>query len=83
MQPKDTTAQQAGILCNDAQFQAFVAHRCDLPRATTSCAAEYLRRFCKIESRRALVKGSAAQTQFEILRTEYDAWRGRIAAPRD
>lgn len=76
-------AQQAGILCNDPQFQKFAAIRSDLPgqRFNASAAAEYLRTVCGIITRRDLdLRGTAFQ-KFEALRTDFDAWRGRIASP--
>lgn len=77
-------AQQAGILCNDPQFQRFAAIRCgapgDLFNATAS--AEYLRNICRIKSRRELADNEEAQLRFQKLRTDFDAWAGRIAQPR-
>ena len=79
--------QQAGILCNDPQFQRFVAERMqnvlqELEQVTSTVAAEYLRQFCKIGSRRDLATRPAALARFKILRTEFDAWLGRIASQR-
>ncbi|MCG7520873.1 hypothetical protein [Ruegeria sp. Ofav3-42] len=76
--------KQAGILCNDPRFQRFAATRCGAPAETfsASAAAEYLRQVCRINSRRELSTDSAAQQKFQILRTEFDAWTGKIAAPR-
>ena len=77
-------AQQAGILCNDPRFQRFAAIRCGMPNQlfTASAAAHYLRDCCQIESRRALATSQAALTRFQTLRTEFDAWAGKIATPR-
>jgi hypothetical protein len=79
--------QQAGILCSDPQFQRFVAARMrhilgDLEQVTATVAAEYLRRFCNITSRRDLATNIDARARLRILRTEFDAWSGRIAKPR-
>lgn len=74
--------QQAGILCNDPGFQRFVGQRLDLPPVTPSAAAEYLRQACGITTRRALATDRAAATKFRTLRTEFDAWSGRLATPR-
>lgn len=79
--------QQAGILCNDEAFRRFVAERMhgvmpDLDIVPVQAAAEYLRRFCHIESRRDLATNIDARAKFRILRTEFDAWSGRIASPR-
>jgi hypothetical protein len=69
-------SQQAGILCNDTRFQDFVAKRQAFPGG----AAAYLRGWCNIESRRDLDTDPFAQTKFQTLRTEFDAWTGKIAA---
>ncbi|CUH68646.1 hypothetical protein TG4357_03716 [Thalassovita gelatinovora] len=80
MQP----AQQAGILCNDPRFQRFAATRCGAPgeQFNASAAAEYLRQCCGIDSRRQLGTDQAAQQKFQTLRTEFDAWTGKIASQR-
>ena len=76
--------QQAGILCNDPQFQTFAARRTGIPtgQCNASAAAEYLRQVCQIDSRRELQSNDTARKRFQTLRTEFDAWRGRIATPR-
>lgn len=77
-------AQQAGILCNDPRFQRFAATRCGFPDTefNAHAAAEYLRDCCRIDSRSRLNTDSAAMKRFQTLRTEFDAWTGRIAAQR-
>lgn len=72
-------AQQAGILCNDPQFQKFAAIRSGLPsqRFNASATADV----CGIITRRDLELRGAAFQKFEALRTDFDAWRGRIASP--
>ena len=76
-------AQQAGILCNDPQFQKFAAIHSDLPdtKFCASASAQYLREACKIDSRRDLNTDTAAQSKFAALRTSFDAWAGRLAMP--
>lgn len=77
-------AQQAGILCNDPRFQRFAASRCGMEgeQFSTSAAAQYLRDCCRVDSRRELNSDRSAQSSFQILRTEFDAWTGKIATPR-
>jgi hypothetical protein len=77
-------AQQAGILCNDPRFQKFAATRCGVPNQTfcNSAAAEFMRNCCNITSRRDLNSSQIAQERFQVLRTEFDAWTGRISTPR-
>ena len=77
-------AQQAGIICNDDRFQRFAATRCGLPEVqfSATAAAEYLRDCCQIDSRRDLNTNRQARARFQALRTEFDAWTGRLATPR-
>lgn len=74
-------ATQAGILCNDIRFRRYAAGACDLPGQTfcASASAEFLRGFCAITSRRELNTSPAAAARFDALRTEFDAWAGKIA----
>ncbi|GAA4218519.1 hypothetical protein GGQ68_002487 [Sagittula marina] len=77
-------ARRAAMLCQDTRFRRFAAQRSGLPtaEATTEAAAEYLRRFCHVTSRRDLDTDNDAATRFATLRTEFDAWTGRIASQR-
>ncbi|MCA0963309.1 hypothetical protein [Salipiger bermudensis] len=77
-------AQRAGILCNDARFQRFAAARSGFEdgQFCTRAAAEFLRSFCRIESRRELDSNEKARARFRVLNTEFDAWTGRIATHR-
>ena len=70
--PPASLATRAAILCNDARFQRFAATRCDL----------HGQQFCDSASRRDLDTNRAAAARFDILRTEFDVWTGKIAAPR-
>ncbi|MGJ8561712.1 MAG: hypothetical protein ACSHX3_15890 [Litorimonas sp.] len=76
-------AKQAGILCNDPQFQKFAAIRSGLPdtKFSASAAAQYLRDACNINSRRDLNTDTAAETKLQALRTSFDAWAGKLASP--
>lgn len=76
--------QQAGMLCNDQQFRKFVGARC-IGKPTTftaAAAAEYLRKHCEITSRADLLTNKPARLKFQTLRTDFEAWSGRIATPR-
>lgn len=78
-------AQQAGILCNDPAFQRYAATRSGFAggQFQASAAAEFLRDECDVDSRRDLDRDPDARARFDRLKTSFDAWRGRIAAPRD
>jgi hypothetical protein len=77
-------AQQAGIICNDDRFRIFSATRSGMPgtQFTATAAAEYIRNCCGIDSRSALNSNQTAARKFQTLRTEFDAWAGRIHSPR-
>lgn len=77
-------AQQAGILCTQGDFQRFCAEKRKLPwsYASEAIAAETVRRYCNIESRKDLNTDRTARAHFAILRAEFDAWRGKISKPR-
>lgn len=78
-----TSATRAGILCNDRQFRRFVGRTIAAPGGEVSAqaAAEYLRRFCGVSSRRDLDATPEARARFDTLTLEFDAWRGRVARP--
>jgi len=76
--------QQAGISCNDHRFQKFAATRCgmDGQQFNSTACAQYLRDFCGIDSRGQLATDEAANDKFQRLRTEFDAWLGKIPTQR-
>jgi len=75
---------QAGIMSNDPEFQRFADTRTaqNGSALTAGAAAEYIRLICGVTSRAHLSTNPAAAIRFAALQTEFDAWRGRIAAPR-
>jgi len=77
-------SRQAGILARDPAFQRFAGLRCGLLSGFTSAeaTAAYIRQHCAVASRRDLDTDPAAQDLWHRLRTEYDAWRGKLATPR-
>lgn len=76
-------SQQAGMLCNELQFRRFVGHQLGLHTDVAPlAAAEYIRKTCKTMSRRTLDTNPDARARFDALRTDYDAWRGKIPSPR-
>lgn len=77
-------AQQAGMLSNDARFQRFTGLqtlKSDVQVSPTA-AAEFIRVSCGVTSRRHLNTNQTAVRKFQRLRTDFDAWTGRIAQPR-
>lgn len=71
-------SQQAGILSNNEQFRQFAGAR----TIKSGKAAEFIRLQCGVNSRAALNTDTSAATRFAQLRTEFDAWRGRIPQQR-
>lgn len=77
-------AQQAGMLANDAEFRTF-AGTCFLSskvQVSPTAAAEFIRSHCGVASRRELNTDANAARKFQTMRTEFDAWAGRIQSPR-
>ena len=70
--------QLAGILSTDRRFAEFIRAR----HGFEGEGANFIRGYCDIASRRELASDDIAQAKFDALRTEFDAWRGAIAAPR-
>ena len=69
-------SQQAGLLCNDPQFQAFLAADISVDRHVINEEAarnEVLLR-CKIGSRSQIKPGSAAAQLWRTLVSDYRAW---------
>lgn len=78
-------ATQAALLCGDPAFHRYVAEAVglhDIAHLHNSFAAKWLREQCRIDSRTALNTDPAARARFDQIRTTFDAWRGKIAAPR-
>lgn len=76
--------QQAGILCNDPRFRKFASCRCGRggQHFGQNAAAQYIRDVCQIDSRRELANSPEAAESFQRLRTEFDAWLGKISPQR-
>lgn len=77
-------AQQAGMLCNDEQFRKFAGARTIKTgvQLSPSATAEFIRTFCLVDSRSDLNTNAKAAHKFQTLRTEFDAWAGRIQSQR-
>ena len=76
-----TRAQWAGMLCQDGQFQTFLRDENYTSCAHPNNAADFVREYCGVTSRSQLDSFHAASTMWDTLRTEYDAWRGKIGRP--
>lgn len=78
-----TTVQLAGLLPNDPKFRAFVASFAECGDVTADEAATFIRRVCKVESRRELATDPDAEQRFhQFLRRPFVAWRSKQHQPR-
>ena len=75
-QPKEKKrAQEAGRLCTDPRFMAFLGERYNTEwYAADGDPAEVVRRLCHVNSRAILDKSEAGAMEWDALRGEYIAW---------
>lgn len=94
----ETTPTVAAILCQETLFRRYAAAVLEgrivnadasplpltptLPPSTPEATVHFLRAECRILSRKELATNEGARRRFAALRTEYDAWRGKIGQPR-
>ena len=67
-------SQQAGLLCKDETFRAFLSHR----EGRAFCVAEtaeFIREFCGVTSRAQLDTQGDARTLWYLLYDEFAAWK--------
>jgi hypothetical protein len=67
--------QQAGILCQEGGFRAFLNEEFNYACETADDAAEAVRERCNIASRSELGRNKKAAERFIELREQYQAWR--------
>ena len=70
-------AQSAGVICGTEEFQRFVAERCesDGALAPAQAAANFVRTFCRVNSRADLDHSPTAKQLFGQLMADYRAWQ--------
>lgn len=68
-------AQRAGRLCSDPVFQQFLLERQHISSKNEPEAAEFIRRYCGVESRSELLPGEPAGMVWTSLHSEFEAWR--------
>lgn len=77
--PKNRLTTRAAILCHERLFQQFVCIKLGIkmsPDCTYSAAAaEYVRDFCKVTSRKELEPGTEAGNRWDLLESAYICWR--------
>jgi hypothetical protein len=67
--------QQAGILCQEGGFRAFLNEEFNYACETADDAADAVRERCNIASRSELGTNKKAAERFVSLREQYQAWR--------
>ncbi len=78
--PDKRLCQRAAILCNDKQFQAWLKETnaawniMNLGTAEQK-AAELIRVYCEVKSRRDIVPGTQAAQLFDCMLNDYTAWQ--------
>jgi hypothetical protein len=69
-------AQSAILLCKDEKFQQFVVDKWKLDgRGNEHIAAEYVKTFCKVDSRKDLDTADGGRTRFGALMADYRQWQ--------
>lgn len=68
-------AQQAGICCNDPVFWRFLTEVYTYAPASEPDAAEAVRDLCGIGSRKELIPGSPAASQWMKIESRFTAWK--------
>lgn len=75
-------AQQAGVLCNDPKFRAFLEDHFRhwnlkgyfIPERAAERAAQIVRECCQVESRSDIKPGTPAENRWNLLVSAYRAW---------
>lgn len=75
MQPKRKLSQQAGILCNDSLFQAYLSNELNRYCGTAEDAACLVRELCDVESRSEFDRDDKAAARWRNLKSDFEAWR--------
>ena len=66
--------EQAGIRCNDSDFQKFLCERFDLTSCNVIGAADMVRQHCRVESRKQLDFDPNAAVDWDALDADYRFW---------
>lgn len=76
---------QAALLCQDERFWEFIKSKTQVfvqgEYDNQVFAADWIRNWCSIHSRAELHTDPEAAERFERIKTDFDAFRGRQAAP--
>ena len=76
--PDKKMAQRAGILCSDPLFHRFIEHISGAIIGDEDLAADYVRKYCRVDSRSKIIPGTPAGNQFDELLNRYAGWKADI-----
>jgi hypothetical protein len=68
-------AQRAGILCADPEFREFIRKVFNEVIGNKDDAANFVRRYCRIDSRSKITLGTEAGNLFDRLHSNFITWR--------
>jgi hypothetical protein len=72
--PKNRLTTRAAILCNDQMFHRYLRQQgWDINNGAD--AAEHIRTFCKVASRKDILPGTQAATRLDLLESAFTVWR--------
>lgn len=76
--PQHALSRSAALICKSDDFQQFVKSKTGYlptdPQKRDELAAQYVRDFCRVESRSDIDKSPTAQQLFQQLMADYRAW---------
>lgn len=70
---------QAGIVCNEPAFWKYLIDKFGRDVAGAVTAADFVREYCEIDSRSELAANPKAKLRWELLASDYLAWRNVLA----
>jgi hypothetical protein len=66
--------RQAAIACTEPKFWAFIRERHETPCSSEEEAADFVRMFCGVASRKEIAAGTRSAHAWDSLRGDYLAW---------
>lgn len=76
-EPLSHAVRDAGIVCKEPEFWAFMRRSWGHPVSNEDEAADMVRLFCGIASRREITPGSEAQRRWNKIMLDYGRWRNQ------
>lgn len=73
--PEKRLSQQAGIAASDPVFQQFLIETAKATGKSEEVAAEYIRSFCGVTSRKDIQPGTTAENRWNLLQSSFLVWK--------